>query len=241
MLSEQEARAFQDRLIAAVGEHVKAPAWKEHLPVYARVCFHEAAHAVRAVELNVGIHRVYINPDEDHGRVVPRLISWAHSPKARSIIDAKISLAAPYAEDLFHKIDQTGIWLALHDLAEARFSLEYGNELAEGFGASMAKCQIPMQPGDLKSFQSAYMETRDRVLGSCRAEAIRSKQGALDLLAELRDGTKQWVAQRREILLETAVELARLRLVNGGRKIGLDGGTVERSIRKILRRHDGSG
>lgn len=234
-LPETEARDLLDRLAAGVGEHVRYPAWRRNIPTYARVCFHEAAHALMCVENGVRIFGVAINPDCGDGYVSPGDIPRDCPREDRADTRARICLAGPGASALLSSIDEAWYRGCFSDLAVARVSAECGTDVCEAFNAKLENAEWGSDwPSAKAVFKRLRAETVADWIGSGWNPTLRTEDATMIRFRELVHETCAWAVERREVLLAVAVELARQRSNGGGRLFGMEGRPVERSIKRIL-------
>jgi hypothetical protein len=239
-LPERVAQHLLDRLTERVGKHVRNPPWRKNLPIYARVCFHEAAHALMCVENGVRILGVAVNPDSGSGYVSPGGIARNLPKEQRADLRAKIVLAGPSASALFSTVIDGWHDGCLKDLAVARVSVENGADFSEDFNASLDDKDL----GDSwSSTKEVLRHVRDQTIAFYASSGwdafLRSKDATGARFAELVNETCAWAIERREILLEVAMHLAYMRS-KGGHLTGLNGHSVELAIKRVLKGHPAS-
>jgi hypothetical protein len=242
-LSAIEAEEFQRRLVEAVGAHVPSRRHQVHLPGYARCCFHEAAHALMAIETGTGIRQIIIHPDSNGGVTKINDINvFRWNVLQRSIIDAKISLAGHATEWLFESIDQSGLAQAVSDLAEATFVLQHG-EYASAYFTPLFKERVNgWSSNDLAKIKEHYREASRETLedirrqfGSFPGESydLRTRAEMHSCLDQLKAHCSEWVLQNRNLLLLLAADIARIRRADG--RFGVAGPKFDRCVRRRRR------
>jgi hypothetical protein len=228
-LSETEAKDLLDRLTAGVGEQVIYRPWQKHIPTYARVCFHEAAHAVSSVEHGITIRGLSINPDSGRGCVSTCDVSYRLPEIQRSEIEASILFAAPAAESLFAPVDPVWYMCAVHDMMLARSSLEFGADFTGSFLHALYR--IGTIDNDEEALKRVYKRAKADALSDWTYKAVCTGDEAEARYKELVVGSCAWAFERREALLAVAVDFARFRQKSG---TYINPRSVERSIKRIL-------